>query len=57
MKKYSFIFLFFFAFVSLFAQGEQKFAQLGNFELENGDTILNCKIGYRTFGKLNEEKI
>lgn len=31
----------------------QHFAQLGNFLLENGKFILDCKIGYRTYGKLN----
>lgn len=35
---------------------EQKFAALGNFKLENGETIKDCKIGYRTFGTLNAEK-
>lgn len=35
---------------------QQKFATIGNFVLENGDTVYNCRIGYRTFGKLNKEK-
>ncbi len=38
------------------AQSIQKFAELGNFKLENGQTIESCKIGYRTFGKLNDKK-
>ncbi len=40
----------------LSAQGVQQFAGLGNFELENGQTIQNCRIGYRTFGRLNAER-
>ncbi|MGF7218202.1 homoserine O-acetyltransferase [Spirosoma lacussanchae] len=33
--------------------GQQRFAELGNFTLDNGQVIQNCRIGYRTFGKLN----
>ena len=33
-----------------------QFAQLGDFKLENGQVIRDCRIGYRTFGKLNEAK-
>lgn len=39
-----------------FAQGEQKFAELGDFKLESGDVIRDCKLGYRTFGSLNADK-
>src|SRR5882757_4441688 len=35
---------------------EQQFAQLGDFKLESGETIRDCRIGYRTFGKLNETR-
>jgi homoserine O-acetyltransferase len=35
---------------------EQQFANLGNFKLQNGGVIRNCRIGYRTFGKLNRDK-
>ena len=38
-----------------FAQ-EQQFANLGDFKLENGAVIRNCRIGYRTFGTLNSDK-
>ncbi len=38
------------------AQGNQKFAELGDFRLENGQTIRQCRIGYRTFGELNAER-
>lgn len=33
-----------------------KTAELGNFNLENGSQILDCTIGYQTFGKLNSKK-
>lgn len=33
-----------------------KFAELGNFKLQSGQEIINCKIGYRVFGALNSEK-
>jgi homoserine O-acetyltransferase len=32
---------------------EQKFASLGEFKLESGEVIHDCRVGYRTFGKLN----
>ena len=35
---------------------DQQFASLGNFKLHNGGVIRNCRIGYRTFGKLNPDK-
>lgn len=35
------------------ADKKQQFVSLGNFTLENGQQIIDCKIGYRTFGKLN----
>ena len=38
-----------------FAQ-ELHFADLGDFRLESGASIHNCRLGYRTFGKLNAEK-
>jgi homoserine O-acetyltransferase len=44
-----------FLIASSFAQ-DLKFAELGDFALENGDTIRDCRIGYRTFGSLNPQK-
>lgn len=38
------------------AAQQLKFASLGNFQLENGQTIHNLKIGYRTMGKLNSQQ-
>jgi homoserine O-acetyltransferase len=45
--------------LSLAAGGQAQdlqFASLGDFRLESGQTIRNCKIGYRTFGKLAADK-
>lgn len=33
-----------------------RFAQLGDFKLESGKVIRHCRVGYRTFGKLNDNK-
>jgi homoserine O-acetyltransferase len=35
---------------------ELQFASLGDFKLESGEVIRDCRIGYRTFGKLNADK-
>ncbi len=35
------------------ASGDQQFADLGRCKLESGQTIEDCRVGYRTFGKLN----
>jgi homoserine O-acetyltransferase/O-succinyltransferase len=43
--------------VAAFAQdGQQQFATLGDFKLESGEVIRDCRIGYRTFGQLNPDK-
>jgi homoserine O-acetyltransferase/O-succinyltransferase len=33
-----------------------QFAQLGDFPLENGEVIRNCRVGYRTFGRLAPDR-
>ena len=44
------------------AQGESslpselKFGDLGDFKLESGAIIRNCRVGYHTLGKLNDDK-
>src|SRR5258708_627115 len=35
---------------------ELHFAELGDFKLESGEAIRDCRIGYRTFGKLSDDK-
>src|SRR5258708_20536320 len=36
--------------------GQQLFATLGNFTLDSGEIIRDCRIGYRTWGKLDAAK-
>jgi len=40
----------------LFAQGEFHFIKMGNYRLETGKVIRNCRLAYRTFGVLNADK-
>jgi homoserine O-acetyltransferase len=35
---------------------DQQFAKLGDFKLESGEVIRDCRVGYRTFGVLNSDK-
>ncbi len=55
-------FVFVFCVVSsfpLFAQakdGELQFASLGDFKLTGGGVMRDCRIGYRTYGRLNDAK-
>jgi len=35
---------------------QQQFANLGNIKLQTGETLRDCRIGYRTYGKLNADK-
>src|SRR5512146_3518012 len=36
--------------------GAQQFANIGNLKLQNGQIIRDCRLGYRTFGQLNDDK-
>ncbi|MEJ9212046.1 alpha/beta fold hydrolase [Bacillus smithii] len=36
--------------------GDYEIFELGDFQLEEGGTIRECKLAYKTFGKLNEVK-
>ncbi len=38
------------------AGADQQFADLGDFQLDNGEVIRNCRIGYRTYGTLNADR-
>jgi homoserine O-acetyltransferase len=38
------------------AQDTLQFANLGNYRLENGQVIRNCRLAYRIFGVLNSDK-
>ncbi len=42
--------------ISLPTFAQQRFADLGSFALENGQTIQNCRLGYRLFGRLNADR-
>ncbi len=33
-----------------------QFAELGDFKMESGGVLHDCRIGYRTFGQLNSDK-
>ena len=37
-------------------EGELRLADLGDFRLESGQVIRECRLGYRTFGTLNRER-
>jgi homoserine O-acetyltransferase len=41
--------------LSAFSQ-EQQFANLGDFKLESGEVLRDCRIGYRTAGTMNAGK-
>ncbi len=57
MKRISLlIFLLFLSFSTLAFSQEQKFANLGDFKLESGETIRELQLGYRTFGTMNSDK-
>ena len=40
----------------LTAQSNQQFVNIGDFQTGSGDVIRDCKLGYRTVGKLNADK-
>jgi homoserine O-acetyltransferase/O-succinyltransferase len=44
------------AYAQITLDKNQQFASIGNFPLENGQQINDCKIGFRTFGKLNANR-
>ena len=44
------------AYAQISIDKNQQFASIGNFQLENGQQIMDCKIGFRTFGKLNAKR-
>ena len=38
------------------ADGDQQLASIGDLKLASGETIRDCRVGYRTIGKLNDAK-
>lgn len=56
MKKILTFSIFIFIISSVqFAQSQQKYSEIGNLKLVNGDVLEKCVIGFRTFGKLNQD--
>jgi len=47
------VFLLFFQILVSYCFGQIKVAALGDFPLQNGQVIQDCKIAYQTFGRLN----
>lgn len=37
-------------------EGEQQFGELGECRLESGERILDCRVGYRTYGRMNADQ-
>jgi hypothetical protein len=51
MKLFRLFLLAFVFHLAAFAQdGQQQFASLGDFKLESGEAIRDCRLGYRIFG-------
>jgi len=48
--------LFLFCLANLTQAQTLQFAQLGDFKLEGGEVVRDCRIGYRTFGTLNSNQ-
>ncbi len=42
--------------IALAADGDLRFFAIGDFQLESGAAIRQCRIGYRTYGALNADK-
>jgi len=56
MQKFKLLLIFVFISSIISSQPKQLFAEIGNLNLENGEVLYDCTIGYRTFGKMNEGK-
>ncbi len=41
---------------ALWAQSEQKFAELRDLRLESGATLASCRVGFRTYGTLDNAR-
>jgi homoserine O-acetyltransferase len=44
------------SFIGTAVAQDLRSAQLGDFGVESGEVIRDCRVGYRTFGKLNDAK-
>lgn len=55
--RYAFLFAFLIlTSPAIAAGGDLQIASIGDFQLESGELIRDCKIAYRTFGSLNSKK-
>ena len=45
-----------FLLLSVASAQKQQFANLGDIKLQSGETLRDCRIGYRTYGTLNADK-
>ncbi len=42
--------------VGCLAAAELQFAELGDLPLESGELLQDCRLGYRTYGRLNQDR-
>lgn len=42
--------------IFIYSQSNLEIAEIGNLKLTSGDVLENCKIGYRIFGQMNDDK-
>lgn len=57
MQKIKLLLLIIVLFSSIvFSQSQQLFDDIGDLNLESGEILYNCNVGYRTFGKINEDR-
>lgn len=42
--------------ILIYGQSNLEIAEIGNLKLTSGETLENCKIGYRIFGQMNDDK-
>ena len=50
------IFVLFVGLTNVPAQSVQQFGKIGNLVLTGGDTLFDCNVGYRTFGRLSPQR-
>jgi homoserine O-acetyltransferase len=55
MKRFL-VFAFILVTVSVLSAQQQQFANLGDFTLQSGEILRDCRIGYRTAGEMNADK-
>ena len=56
MKRCLFVLIVCLSLTSVAGAQQIKFSPLGDFQLENGETIRDLQLGYRTLGELNADK-